>query len=103
MMPPAPMQTTLPRELLLVPGIACPRSSTDVCEAINAGRMVFYSFSVDFDFKVLIHPHETDEAIAAENRHDSYVSRAFQAFLEVFVRPGWVRAVDAFAGWPSNF
>src|ERR1039458_134772 len=63
-----------------------PLSSIDVGEAINAGRIVFYSLSVDFDLEVLVEPHEAYEAVAAEDGHDCHVSGALQPMLEVPVR-----------------
>src|ERR1700693_3976303 len=69
------------------PGIAFPRSLIDVLETVNAGCMILHSFPVNFDFKVLIEPHEAHEAVAAEDRHDGEVPCALQPFLEVFIGP----------------
>src|ERR1700730_13681576 len=46
------------------PGIALPRSLIDVLEQVNAGRIGFHSLTVDFQFKVLIEPHEPDVSVA---------------------------------------
>src|SRR5258706_6643048 len=84
--PPAPMQRTWLREKAAwsnpeifrcrssAPGIAWPRRLIDVGEAVNAGRMIFDSFPVDFDFEVLVHSHEPDETVAAEDRHQCKVT-----------------------------
>src|SRR5437870_3905659 len=65
------------------PGTGLPRSLIEVCETVNAGLMFFDSFSVDFDFKVLIQPDEAYKSVAAENRHHGYVPSAFQSLLEI--------------------
>src|ERR1035438_3618574 len=79
--PPAPMQRIRLREdnSWWKPGIFCcrsvasemavPRRLIQLREMVNAGRIVLHSFSVDFYFKVLIHPHEAHKAVTAEDGH----------------------------------
>src|ERR1035438_9441819 len=95
--PPAPTQRTRLRENTFwsKPGIFCcrsvasemavPRRLIQFREMVNAGRIVLHSFSVDFYFKVLIHPHEAHKAVTAEDGHQGQVSGAFEPLLEVFV------------------
>ena len=108
MIPPAPTHSTLlfektswskPGIFLCrssAPGIAFPRKLIiEVCETVNAGRMIFNSFPIDFDFKVLVQPHEAHEAVAAEDRHHRHVPGALQALLEVLIGARRMRRVGA--------
>src|ERR1035437_3738303 len=97
MSPPAPMHNTRLFEktswsnpgILLwrssAPGIPTPRKLIDVLDTVNAGCIIFHSFPVDFNFKVLIEPYEPHEAVTAEYGHDGKVPCALQAFLEVVI------------------
>src|ERR1051325_4239431 len=98
--PPAPMQTTdafeyaswwkpgMSRWRSSAPGMALPTSLIEVLEAVNARRMLFHSFPVNFDIDVaVVHADEPNETIAAEDRHDGDMAGALQPFLKVFVDP----------------
>src|SRR5262245_29908499 len=50
--------------------------------------MVLYSFSINLEFKVLIHPYKPDKTIAAEDCHQRQMTGALEARLEVFVSAG---------------
>src|SRR5689334_4919758 len=57
--------------------------------------MVPNSFSVDFNFKVMVEPHEPDIAVATEDGHQCQVSGTFEAPLETFIssrRMGGIRS-----------
>src|SRR5258706_2055338 len=98
MIPPAPMHTTLLKEKISwskpkilrcrssAPGIAVPRSLIGVLEPVNAGCIALHSFSVDLNFKVLIHPDEAHIAVAAEDSHQCEVSAAFKPSLKLLIR-----------------
>jgi len=47
--------------------------------------MIFYSFSINFDFKILVHPNESHIAIAAEDGHHSQMPTTFEPPLEAFI------------------
>src|ERR1035441_2821487 len=95
--PPAPMhrmllfensswsKPTILRWRSSAPAIALPRSLIEVCETVDARCMFFSSFPVDFDFKVIVQPHKTHKAVAAEDGHDRHVSGAVQAHRRGFV------------------
>ena len=57
--------------------------------------MFFSSFPVDFNFQVVVQPHETHKAVTAEDGHDRHVPGAFQALLKVFVSAGRVGGISA--------
>src|SRR5260370_33396638 len=109
MIPPAPTHSTLLREkiswskpgILLwrssAPGIAFPRKLIEVFETVNAGCMILYSFPIDFDFKILIHPDEPHIAIAAEDGHQRQVPSAFKPLLEALIGARGVGGVGASA------
>src|SRR5258707_1295915 len=83
-MPPAPMHVILARENLpwsnpgiflcrsSAPAMALPLSLIELCETVDTRCMFFHSVAVDFDFQVLIQPHESHKAIAAEDGHDRH-------------------------------
>jgi hypothetical protein len=60
--------------------------------------MLFYSVSVDFDFKVVVKPNETYKTIAAKNRHDGDVSGILQTLLESLVDAGRTSRISTLAG-----
>src|ERR1039458_9357357 len=107
MRPPAPIHSTLLLEKISwskpailrwrssAPAIALPRNLIEVCETVDSRCMLFSSFPVDFDFQVVVQPHETHKAVTAEDGHDRHVPGAFQALLEVFVGAGRARSLSA--------
>src|ERR1035437_5319310 len=105
--PPAPIHSTLLLEKISwskpailrwrssAPATTFPLSLIEVCETVDARCMFFSSFPVDFDFQVVVQPHKTHKAVAAEDGHDRHVPGALQALLKVFVSAGRVRGVSA--------
>ena len=70
------------------------------CEAVNAGCMILNSFSIDFEFKVLIQPHEAHEAVAAEDGHHRHMAGLLKPLLEVLIGARRLRGVRRrFPGW----
>jgi len=74
-----------------------PRSLSEVCKTVDARCILFHSFTVDFDFQILIEPYEPREAVPAENSHDRDMPRALQALLKVFVDAGRMGGFSALA------
>src|SRR5260370_4470192 len=107
MIPPAPIQSALlfektswskPGIFLCrssAPGIALPRKLIEVGETVNTGCMIFNSFPIDLDLKVLVQPDEPHIAIAAEDRHQRQMPTAIKPLLEAFIGARGVRGVRA--------
>src|ERR1022692_2252395 len=110
MRPPAPMHSTLLFENTAwskpaifcwrssAPATALPRSLIEVSETVDAGRMFFGSFSIDFDFQIVVQPHEAYKAISAKDSHHSHVPRGLEALLKALVSARRMRSVSAGAG-----
>jgi hypothetical protein len=59
--------------------------------------MILHSLSMDFNLEILVQPHEPDEAITAEDRHDGNMACAFEPPLESFINSGWLGRFDSFS------
>src|SRR5262249_11491085 len=112
--PPAPTQTTRALDSAScsnpgmsdwrssAPGTGLPTSSidaslVDIGELIDAGGIIGDSFSVDFDFKVLVEAYKTNEAVPAEDRHYRQMTSGFQTLLEALVSSRGMCGVRAVA------
>src|SRR5579872_1876150 len=110
MIPPAPMQSTLPFEKApcsnpgicfwrsRAPGTSLPSRLIHVFESVNAGRICLYSFPVNFNLEVLVQPDEPHVSVPAKDRHDGQMAALFQAPLEVLVGSRRMRRVRPVAG-----
>lgn len=54
---------------------------------------MFHSFSVDFEFEVLIEPDEPDVPIAAEDCHERQVPGIFESSLKVLIGARGMRGI----------